>query len=222
MTVSYSNPVVYGPQKEINNAKYQNQSSIGRTFATGAVIGGTGGLTAGIIKNPFVSRHNEVSDTFARTVYEKVNTSGKDAYKESLNILKEIDKVKTPEELKTLFNNNKKAAEEIVQGTGESVDDFINKITEDNLKTNKNTIKKQINSTNNTRYQDIKNKILSFWDKDKKKFVSNNSEDEVFKAIKSSKFGIKAKTIGKYTAIGALATGVIALVCKQLFAQKNS
>ena len=223
MTVSYSNPLVYGSQKEINNIQdTRTTSTIGGAFVASVAVGGAGGLTAGIIKNPYISKKGEITDTFARSVYENVDSAGKEAYKESLNILKEIDKVKTPEELKTLFNNNKKAAEEVVNGTGESVENFLEKINNDNLKSNKNTIKEKIKATNNSRFQDMKNRILSYWDKDKKKFISTNTDDEVFKAIKKSRFGIKAKTIAKYTAIGALAAGVIGVICTKLLAQKNS
>jgi hypothetical protein len=87
MTVSYSNPLIYGPQKEINDLQdTRTKSTVGETFIAGAALGGAGGLTAGIIKNPYISKKGEATDTFTKNVYKKyAETTTSEEYKTTYN-----------------------------------------------------------------------------------------------------------------------------------------
>ena len=107
MTYSYSGPLTYGPQQ---NGVYYDQMTYQKPSAApagvaGVVVGGGVGAILGNRKNPYIGKKGEVSDSFAKNVYEKYISSAADAGKESyeggLNILKKIDSVQNPEELKT-------------------------------------------------------------------------------------------------------------------------
>lgn len=224
MTYSYSSPLTYGPQQ---NGVYYESMEYKKPSAVPATIGGMaiGGITGAIIgnrKNPYMTKSGEVLDSFAKTAYEKyVSTAtdaGKEAYEGSQNILKKIDTVKSPEELKTLLDSNKEAAKEICTELKQTPEEFVEKVTQDNLGKNKTTIKEKITAGNNMRYQDMKNQIQACWDKDKKKFVKNdNVKEDVYKAIKKSTNGIKGKIIAKYAAIGAAIAGAVGFIAAKLF-----
>ena len=224
MTYSYSSPLTYGPQPNgvyYDQMSYQKPSAMPATIG-GAVIGAGVGAYIGYKKNPYLTKSGEVIDSFAKTAYEKyVNTvadAGKEAYEGGINILKKIDSTKTPEELKALFDANKEAAKEICTELKQTPEEFLNRVTQDNLSTNKKTIKEKLNAGNQTRYQDMKNQIQACWDKDKKKFVKNDAvKDDVFKCIKKSTNGVKGKIIGKYAAIGAAIAGVTGFILSKLF-----
>lgn len=224
MTYSYSSPLTYGPQQ---NGVYYNEMEYKKPSAAPAAIAGVaaGGVTGAVIgsrKNPYMTKSGEVLDSFAKTAYEnyvnKVADAGKEAYDGGLNILKKIDTVKSPEELKTLFEANKEAAKEICTELKQTPEEFLNRITQDNLNKNKTSIKEKITAGNNTRYQDMKNQIQACWDKDKKKFVKSDSvKEDAFKAIKKSTNGIKGKITAKYAAIGAAIAGIVGFILGKIF-----
>lgn len=222
MTYSYSAPLTYGPQP--NDLYYESQNYQKPSAAPAAVLGTLAGAGVGAIvggrKNPFMAKNGEVLDSFAKSAYEKyVNTAkdaGKEAYEGGLNILKKIDVVKTPDELKKLLNENKEAAKEICTELKQTPEEFLGRVTEDNLDKNKKALKERIESANNNRYRDMKNQIEACWNKDKKKFVEVDSvKKEVFKAIEKSTG--KNKIIGKYAAIGAAIGGVISFIAAKIF-----
>lgn len=230
MTYSYSSPVSYGPQQ--NDVYYTNTMpkkhfSAGNAMTTGVVLGGLAGTVVGATKKNYVNKDGSFSDSFVKSTFENyINNSeesSKKAYTEGLEILKKIDSVKTPEELKALFDANPEAAEEIFNELKQTPDDFLNKIRKGNLNRNKKAIKSKINAGNNTRYQDIKNQIELCWDTNKKKFVKDeNVEEAVFNAINKSKSKIQWRTIGKFAALGAVAAGLAGFVFAKIFNKQSS
>ncbi len=219
---SYSAPLTYGPQQNgvyYDGMTYQKPSAA--PFAIGgAVIGSGVGAFIGSKKKSDISKNGEVTDTFAKSVYEKyvdkVADAGKESYNGGKDILKKIDNVKTPEELKTLFDANKEAAVDMCTELKQTPDEFLNNVSKDNLKANKKTIKEKLTAGNNTRYQNMKNQIQACWDKDKKKFVKNeNVNEELLKILKKSTSG--AKNILKGAAIGGAIAGVAGFILGKLF-----
>ena len=205
MTYSYSSPLTYGPQQ---NGVYYNEMEYKKPSAAPAAIAGVaaGGVTGAVIgsrKNPYMTKSGEVLDSFAKTAYENYVNKVADAGKE---------------ELKTLFEANKEAAKEICTELKQTPEEFLNRITQDNLNKNKTSIKEKITAGNNTRYQDMKNQIQACWDKDKKKFVKSDSvKEDAFKAIKKSTNGIKGKIMAKYAAIGAVIAGIVGFILGKIF-----
>lgn len=227
MTYSYSNQLNYGPQQvplQYEGMTYQKPSLVPMTLG-GAAIGGIAGAGYGAYKNNninnFISKEGEVTDTFAKTTFEKyINHSakeGKEAYNGGLNILNKIDSIKNPEELKQLFDANKEAADDICKELKQKPEDFIKNITNKNLEANKKVIKEKINATNNTRYQNIKNQIQACWNSEKNKFVKNNSvPDEIFNIIKKTSSGTNWKILGKCAAIGSAIAAVATYISGKL------
>ncbi len=228
MTYSYSSPLTYGQQDPTmyDGMTYKKPSSIPYA-AGGLVLGAAAGGFAGSKINPFVSKDGKASDTFAKSVHDKVIETAADAeknsYKQGQEILKQIDKISTPEELKNLADTNKEAMKNVCTELGQTPEEFLQNVTEENLSANKKTIKEKINAGNNTRYQDIKNKIQACWNKESKKFEKADSvKQEVFDAIKDSTKGVKGKLIAKYAAIAGAATGAAAFVAHKIFTNKNN
>ncbi|MBR2430209.1 hypothetical protein IKB17_01940 [bacterium] len=230
MTYSYSNPVTYGPQQ--NGVYYEDPSkkkkfTAGSAAATGVVLGGTVGAIIGARNKSFVSKEGEFTDSFVRTTYDNyMNKAGENsskAYKESLKILKKIDSVSSPEELKNLLNANPEAAEEICNELKKSPDDFLKNVTKRNLNKNKRTIKTKINANNTTRLQDMRNQIDLCWDANKRKFIKHeNVSDDVFNVIKNTKNKIKWSAIGKNALVGAVCTGIFGFAFTKIFNKKYS
>lgn len=222
MTYSYSSPLTYGPQQNgvyYDGMTYQKPSAV--PFAVGGTVIGSGvGAIIGSKKKPNIAKNGEVTDTFAKSVYEKyvdkVADAGKESYNGGKEILKKIDGINSPEELKALFDANKEAATDMCTELKQTPDEFLNNVSKDNLKANKKTIKEKIVAGNNTRYQDMKNQIQACWDKDKKKFVKNeNVNEEVLKILKKSTSSVK--NILKGAAIGGAIAGVTGFVLGKLF-----
>lgn len=224
MTYSYQGPLTYGPQQNgvyYDNMTYQKPSAAPAAIAGGVIGGGVGAILGCRKKtNPF--KNGEVTDTFAKSVYEKyidkAADSGKEAYNGGLNILKKIDSVKNPDELKVLFSENAEVAKEICTELNKSPEEFLSQVTKDNLSKNKKTIKEKIIAGNNTRYRDMKNQIEACWDKEAKKVVKNdNVKEDIYKIVKKSTGGIQGKVVAKYAAIGAVITGIFGYIGAKLF-----
>ena len=188
MTYSYSSPVSYGPQQ--NDVYYTNTMpkkhfSAGNAMTTGVVLGGLAGTVVGATKKNYLNKDGSFSDSFVKSTFENyINNSeksSKKAYTEGLEILKKIDSVKTPEELKALFDANPEAAEEIFNELKQTPDDFLNNIRKRNLNSNKKTIKSKINAGNNTRYQLGTTRILYAMSRDHFLPKSWNAIHEKFK-----------------------------------------
>lgn len=218
MTYSYPTPLNYGPNQvplHYDGMQYREPSSIPYA-ATGVVIGAGVGGYMGYRKNPYFTKNNEVVDSFAKNAFEKyLNTpsgKGKEIYNGNLEILKNIDSIKTPEELKSLFESNKEAAEDFCLKLNQTTEEYIQNISKDNLNANKKTIKENLTANNNSFYQNMKNNIQACWDKDKKKFKKPDSiSDDIFNSIKTTTNGMKTKSTLKYAGFGALICGIIAL-----------
>ncbi len=227
MSYSYKNQLNYGQQTGpmlYDGMTYKKPSAIPMAI-TGALVGGVGGAGIGAYKatknDSFMSKNGDVNDSFAKETYERyinsAKNAGKESYQGSLNILNKIDNVKNPEELKELLDANKEAAENICKELNQKTDDYVKNITNENLAANKKIIKDKINAGNNTRYQDIKNKIQACWNKDKKTFVKNeNVSEDLFKVIKKSSTKFNWKTMGKFAAIGAGITAFVGYIAGKI------
>ena len=228
MTYSYPTPLNYGSNQvplHYEGMQYKEPSSLPATV-TGAILGAGFGGYLGSRKTPYFTKNNEVVDSFAKNALEKyMNTSSasnKDVYKGNVEILKKIESIKSPEELKSLFDSNKEAAEDFCRKFNQSVDDYIKNITKDNLSANKKSIKENLTANNNTLYQNMKNNIQSCWNKDKKKFVKpNGMNDDLFNSIKKATNGMKTKGILKSAGIGALISGATAFAVSKFINYRN-
>lgn len=226
MTYSYqSGPLTYGPQQGpvfYDTVSYKKPSALPVALGTAVIGGGVGAIMAGR-KKPYINKNGEAIDSFAEKAYERymkkeATDEAKKIHAGNKNIMKGIDSVKTPEELKTLLSNNKEAAEKIYGSTNQSVNDILKNITQDNLSENKKTIKNNIKTSNETNIRDMKNKIQACWDKEKKKFAKADSvDDKFFKSIKKSTSGFRNKIIGKYAAIGAAIAGAVGFIAGKIF-----
>ncbi len=229
MTNNYPiGPIVYSAQNQGNNYNIEVKNKSSKPYAVGGLVAGAiGGAALGAYKNPFVDKAGEATDTFAKSVYEKyadkADDSVKKTYSEGNEILKKLDSIKTPEELRSLFNENKNAAENICRETGQTYNAFLDGINQENLAANKETIKEQLEAGNKMRYGDMKNKIKGLWNKEKKQFIEPTSGDRsVYNAIVEAKKGVKAKFIAKYAAIGAVVTGAVAFIAHKIISAKKS
>ena len=224
MTYSYSTPLTYGPQPSVqyDRTNYKKPTGAVPAGIAGVIVGGAAGAVIGNSKNPYITKSGEVVDGFAKSAYEKyinnIAKTGKEAYNGGLEILKKIDNIKSPEELKSLLSKNEHTAKDICVELKQTPEEFLNNVSQDNLSANKKIIKEKINAGNNTRYQDMKNQIQACWNKDKKKFVKAETVNEdVYKAIKKSTSGVKGKIIGKYAAIGAAIAGIVGYIIGKVF-----
>jgi hypothetical protein len=192
----------------------------------GLAIGGAGGAFLGFKKNPLVDKSGLVRDSFAHDVYAKYLTknpnAGKEAYNQGLNIIKKIDSVKSADKLKSLLTSNSEAVKEMCAELEDMPEEFIQRITDDDLASNKKVIKERLVAGNKNRAQNIKNQIQACWNNQTKKFEQAESvKDEVFKSIKKVSNAAKSKVVTKYAAIGAVVTGCVAyLTHKVLTYQK--
>lgn len=228
MTYSYQGPLTYGPQPIplANDVMQEKKKSSAPYAAAGLVVGGGVGCFAGCRTNPFIAKNGEATDSFSKSVYEKFASKADDAIKKPFEqgneILKKIDSVKSPDELKTLFNNNPEAAKKVCNELGRTPDEFLSDVTSNNLSSNKKTIKEKLESGNNARFQDMKNRIKTFWDAEKKKFVKPEGSDEkVYNAINEAKKGIKTKVVLKYTAIAGAIGAAAAFIAHKIISHKK-
>ena len=224
MSYSYQNgPLTYGPPQNTiyyEEPKYKKPSAMPLAIGS-TIIGGGAGAIIGSRKNPYITKKGEIKDDFAKSTYEKyldkAGNSTKKAYQGGLEILHKIDSVKTPEELKALFDNNPEAAKDVCNELKQNPNEYLKRINQNNLNANKKMIKEKINTSNNIRIRDMKNQIESCWNQNNKKFEkSDNVTKEVFDVIKKSTNKTKYKTIGKYAAIGAGIAGVIGFITGKL------
>ena len=228
MAYSYSTPLTYGPNNPVAyegmEYKAQKPSSI-PTAIVGTLVGAGAGAYLGNKTNPYLSKDGSVPDSFAKKAYEtfvdKNDDSAKKIYNQSKEILKKIDGIKSPEDLKALFNNNAEAVDKMCEELKHTKDEFINGVTQDNLSANKKTIKERLNAINDNQIQSMKNWIQASWDKTENKFKKVDTvKQEVFDSIQDATKGMKTKAIIKYTAIAGLIGGTVSYVAHKLFANK--
>jgi hypothetical protein len=187
----------------------------------GVALGGAGGAFLGFKKNPLVDKSGHVRDSFAHDVYTKYLTknpnAGKEAYEQGLNILKKIDSTKSADKLKALLTSNSEAVKEMCTELEDLPEEYIQRITDDNLASNKKVIKERLVAGNKNRVQSIKNQIQACWNNQTKKFEQAGSvKEEVFKSIKKVSNAAKGKVITKYAAIGAAVTGCVAYLAHKV------
>lgn len=226
MVNSYSTPVTYGTgnnpdQYQVKVKKKRNQA-LSYGIATG-VIGAGAGAIIGYKKNPYITSKGTATDTFAKTAYAKYSsaagTTEKTLATERKEILKELDKIKNADDLKTLLQDKKTAAKEAL---GTSYDDIINHLSDNTLSQNKSTIKTALKSQEETSLQKMKNWIASCWNKDNKKFEkAKGVSDDAFEAIESATKGSKWKMTGKYAAIGLAVAGLTGFFAYNFIANKK-
>lgn len=224
MVNSYQNqPVTYGYQTVTNipaQPPARKKTSIPYTLV-GLSVGAGAGALVGWKTNPYMSKSGEVMNDFAQKTLDifinKHDDSVKKVYKDGLNVLEGLKKVKTPEDLKSLLNNNKDFAQEMCKGLKQTPDEYLKTITKDNLQTNKDAIRSQINGMNGTKLQSIKNQIQACWDKASKTFKkSSDVSQDAFNAIEEATKGFKNKLIGKYALIGGLGTALLSFLTYQI------
>ena len=229
MAYSYSSPLTYGPNNPVAyegmEYKAQKPSSV-PTAVVGTLVGAGAGFYMGNKTNPYLSKDGSISDTFAKKAYEtfvnKGNDSSKKIYNQNNDILKTIDGIKTPEELRALFNKNTDAVSKICEELKHTPEEFINGITQDNLSANKKTIKDRLTATNDNQIQSMKNWIQASWDKAEKKFKKVDTvKQDVYDSIQDATKGMKTKAIIKYAAIAGLVGGTVSYAAHKLFANKS-
>ena len=216
MTYSYS---VTNPAGYQDVSKVKQKSSL-PAAAGGLIAGGAIGAFAGFKKNSVIDK-NGIKDSFAKKVEERlINEAGetaKNIHNQGNDIIKKIDKIKSPEDLKTLFGSNKDAVKDMCSKLKQTPEEFLQTITSDNLKQNKETIKNWFIAGRNNKFQAIKNKIQFCWDKDTKKFTQPKAiKDNVYNAIiKTQKSAKKVSTI-KYGAIAAAIGAAVGFIISKL------
>lgn len=232
MTNPYSGPLTY-PSSPIatvpaQQVVVQEKKKTAAPYVIGSLaVGAGGGALVGWKSNPYISKSGEVVDSFAKEAFEKYinkhDDSAKKIYTQSKKVLEEIKKVKTPEELKTLLNNNKDFATAILNDVNQNVDKYIETITQENLRSNKENIIQRTKSMNNHKIQSMKNWIQACWDKTKKEFNKSTSvTQDAFDAIKeSTKIG-KGKLMAKYAAIGGAAAALVSFVTYKIVQTKKA
>ena len=222
MSYSYSTPLTYGQPSQ---GTYSNETATKKSSAlpygvAGAVVGGVGGGIIGGKKNPFINKNGEATDTFSKKVFEKYIDKADDAIKKAHNqkmeIYQEIDGIKNADDLRALFAARPEANLKLEP-------DFLNNVDANNLTESKKVIKETVEADTKASFQNVKNKIKTYWDANAKKFVKPDGSDEtIFNAINEAKKGVKGKLIAKYTAIGAAATAILAVVLNKLFSKNNT
>ena len=219
---SPSNPVTYNQPmyKTINQSK---PGVVGSAVIAGTVGAGIGAVV-GATKNPYISANGEATDIFAKQVYEniidKAEYAVKNKYKQTNEVLKQIDGINTPEKLKELFDKNELVAKEICADMNLSPKEYLETVCADNLAANKRVIKDRIKVGEQSKFLSVKNQIQSCWDKQNKKLVKpDRMAEDTFKTIKKSMNGLKLKTTGKIAIIGAgigAGTGILLKVIHNL------
>ncbi|MCQ2739658.1 MAG: hypothetical protein MJ237_05460 [bacterium] len=248
--VNYSNPQqnLYYPQQQGNYAEQgyypqtQPQAVMPATYdysyypqqktpsAAGLVIGGAAvaapvGGVIGFLKNPVIN-DNEVNSDFAVRTYEKyLNNIGGDEKKiyDQFKIMQNsIDKVKSPEELKNLFEKNPEGTTAFLEFKGMTLDEYMSNITDKNLKSNKKTIKNSLKTSNDNLIQIAKNDIEACWDTQNKKFVkADNVSEDFFKALSKTKNSAKWHLAGKQAAIAGGIGGALGLIAFLISSKKQ-
>lgn len=232
MSNQYSMPLSYGNQPPLSyDERIQSPVVIKErpSSAPAAMFGGIVGLAAGSVigakQHPYM-KNGIPTDTFAKKAYDKymkhAPAAEQESYGQYKEVLKKLDKVKTVDELKTLINNNPKAADEISTALEKTTDEYLSTITESNLSSNKETIKRKLEAGNATRFQNMKNQITTCWDAATKKFVKPASmDDPTFKAIKKSANMIKSKFIAVWALSSAAALGIVSFIGHKLYQHKK-
>ena len=162
-------------------------------------LGALGGGTAGYFRNRYpVGKDGVVSDSFAREVFDKnlnKNTSSdvKKYFKQLKEVLKKIDKVKTPEEFRKLINANKYIIDE--QCKGISSETLLDAVNTTNIKTSKEALKKSLEGIMDFELLKTKNAVKLGWNSESKKFIKSSEfkDAKLFEIIKNTKSNMQWK-----------------------------
>ena len=208
-----------------NDLKHSKPSSAPAGLA-GATVGALAGTAIGICQNPFI-KNGVPTDKFAQQSYvkylKKAPAAEKNSYGQFNEVINSLDKIKTPEELKNLFNSNPDASKELTTALNKSADEFLNGVTNRNISSNKKTIKSKLEAAIDTRYQNMKNEIERAWNFEKKRFVKPNDMDKnVFNAIRRAAVGLKASFVAKYAAVAGVIGGVLAYAGHKIYVNKKT
>ena len=178
-------------------------------------LGALGGGTAGYFRNRYpVGKDGVVSDSFAREVFDKnlnKNTSSdvKKYFKQLKEVLKKIDKVKTPEEFRKLINANKYIIDE--QCKGISSETLLDAVNTTNIKTSKEALKKSLEGIMDFELLKTKNAVKLGWNSESKKFIKSSEfkDAKLFDIIKNTKSNMQWKKALKYGGITAGVMGAL-------------
>lgn len=189
-------------------------------------VGAVGGGAVGYFKNRYpVSKSGVVSDTFAKEVFDKnlkknAPSEVKIYFKQLKELLKKIDKVKSPEEFRNLINSNKDIIE--TQCRVISSETLLDAVNTTNLKTSKNSLKKTLEAIMDFELLKTKNAIRFGWNSETKKFVKTPEfkDGKLFDIIKNTKSSNQWKKALKYGGIAAGVMGALSIGYKMLSPQK--
>lgn len=233
---SYSTPLSYEPTQQLSYAEpvpetvpekkpRRKLSPAAKVGIAGAGVGAVAGGILGAIQNPYI-RNGCPTDTFAKRAYNKymelAPADKKEFHTQYNEVISKIDKVKTVDELKTLLNNNPKAAEEIPTALKMPIDEYLKPITDANLSANKAAIKEKLAAGNKTRFQYMKNQISQAWSADKKKFEKPaDMDEELFNSIKKVSNRVKTGFIAKWALISAAVVSAVAVIAQKIIKHKK-
>ena len=225
-TTNSSDYMVQQPSMYGEPMQTKKNSSTGAAACAGALIGAAGGALAGYKVNPYVKK-GVPTDTFTRRTFnelvKEMPENDQKTYSQIKEVMKKINNVSSAEDLKTLINNNPDAAKEIFGKVGQDTESFLNHINETNLNSTKNAIKDKLASSEKLSFQDLKNKMMHYWNAEKKIFEnSENIVSEVFDAMQSAKKGLKLKQIAKFGAIGAALCGILGIIINKVVSLKKT
>lgn len=189
-------------------------SGILGTAIGGAVVGAGASATVTAFQNPYINKKGEVNDEFVKRVCENTlknaSEETKKYYEQNKNILKNIDKVKTVDDLKKLLKENdfffNKHLSEINHSSEKELfkEEYLKGITENSLKDYKEHFKLLTSNKETEALSHHRIEIERCWDKEAKKFVqAEGVGDNIFKSIQSSKTGMKLKNVSKSLLKGA-------------------
>ena len=211
----------YGEYPVRNNQNLPVKKSSLSAGLSGAGIGIlAGGVFGAVQKNPYM-KNGIPTDEFAQLAYKrylkKAPSTEQQAYGQTNEVINNIHKMKTTDELKTLLNSNPEASKEIATALNKSTDEYLSSITDSNISANKDVIKKKLEAANLTRYQDMKNEISRAWCAEKKKFVRpDDMEKTTFRAIKRTSDIIRSKVVARYALVVGAITGALTFILHKL------
>ncbi len=210
------------PNNSYVASPYTQPKQSGPSVLGMAALGAIGGGSVGYFKNRFpVGKDGNVSDTFAKEVFEKnLKKNGsketKAYFKQLKTVLDKIDKIKSPEEFKKLLTSNKQIIED--QCKGISAETLMDAVNSTNLKSSKESLKKSLEAIMDFEILKTQNAIKLGWNSEKKQFIKTSEfkDSKLFNIIKGTKNNIQWKKALKYGGITAGVMGALTLGYKML------
>jgi len=222
MSYNYSVPQNYYPQDAaVYNTVQSDKKSSSPLATLGFIAGGTFGGIKAFEKVPYFDKNGDIKDSFAKGVHKKyIKTAASSTEKaldeQLLNVIKEIDKTQSPDELRALLNKNPKVKNKLSKG-------LVKNVTENNLVSNKATIKNSVLAKYTENLQTTKNKIFKSWDANSASFVEKRSiGDKTYKIIKNNAIKIKTGFVAKAALISGAATALVISLLQKAVNKKKS